>query len=256
MCVLALAWQAHPRWRLVLAGNRDEFHARPTAPLARWPEAPGLLAGRDLQAGGTWVGIDDLGRMAVVTNVRDPAQAGTRASSRGTLVSGFLRRRLPAAAMAAELLDEAAGYAPFNLLLADAADCVFIGNHPHPRHQALPPGIHGLSNGNDLHAPWPKTARLVRAMQGWIADGGEDPDALWPALSDERRAEDAALPATGIGLARERLLSPVFIRDASYGTRASTLIAIDHGGRGWIRERRFGPGGAFLGETTLATAPH
>jgi len=255
MCVLALAWQAHPRWRLVLAGNRDEFHARPTASLARWADAPGVLAGRDLQSGGTWAGINDSGAMAVVTNVRDLSALKPRAPSRGALVAGFLRQDRPAAGAAAALVAQAAAYAPFNLLLADATGCAFVGNHPDARHEPLAPGIHGLSNGNDLQAPWPKTVRLMSALADWTARDDNDLDSLWSALADDQPATDAALPDTGIGLARERMLSPVFIRDTVYGTRASTVIAIDHDGQGWIRERRFGPNGVAQGETTLHNQP-
>ncbi|WP_313219059.1 NRDE family protein, partial [Stenotrophomonas sp.] len=154
MCLLALAWKAHPRWQLVMAGNRDEFHARPTAALAAWP-APdtGVMAGRDLRSGGTWAGIGQNGRMAVVTNVRDPLARQT-GPSRGALVADFLRGSAPAAAFADALAPDASAFAPFNLLLADRDSCQFLGNHPLLR-RTLSPGLHGMSNG-PLDAPWPK----------------------------------------------------------------------------------------------------
>lgn len=249
MCLLTLAWKVHPRWQLLMVGNRDEFHARPTAPLAVWPAADGgLLAGRDLRSGGTWAGVGPAGRMAVVTNVRDPlvTQAGP---SRGALVADYLRGSAPADAFAETLADAAAAYAPFNLLLADTDSCQFLGNHPLHR-QPLAPGIHGMSNG-PLDAPWPKTVRLNVALQAWLDSGNDALDPLWQALTDTTRADDAALPDTGIGLERERWLSSAFIRSAEYGTRASTIIALDAQGRGFIRERRFDPDGTCIGEGLL-----
>jgi uncharacterized protein with NRDE domain len=251
MCLLAIAWKVHPRWRLLLAGNRDEFHPRPTAPLAHWQEPGGIVAGRDLQSGGTWAGVSAGGRMAVVTNVRDPALRKPGAPSRGALATAFLGATAPAAAHAARLLASAQAYAPFNLLLADGESCEYVGNTPATRQVRLAPGVHGLSNG-DLDEPWPKVVALCERLGAWIDAGDDDPAPLWAALADETRADDAALPDTGVGIALERMLSPAFIRDADYGTRASTLIAIDHDGRGWIAERRFGPDGVFEGETVLA----
>lgn len=250
MCLLAIAWKIHPRWRLLLAGNRDEFHHRPAAALARWEDQPAVLAGRDLTSGGTWAGIDVRGRMAVVTNVRDPAIRNPDGPSRGALVAGFLAGGGSATASMQRLQSQARDYAPFNLLLADGDTCEYLGNTPRPRRAALAPGVHGLSNG-DLDEPWPKVVALQQRLAAWIAAGEDDPTPLWQALADETPATDDALPDTGVGIELERMLSPAFIRGRDYGTRASTLIAIDHAGRGWIAERRFGPDGAFEGETTL-----
>ena len=248
MCVVALAWNAHPRWRLLLAGNRDEFHARPTAPLARWPGTE-LLAGRDLQSGGTWVGLDRHGRVAVVTNVRDGLAAEHVGPSRGALPVAFLGGAADAAATTAELHSNAKAYAPFNLVLADAEACWHLGNHPLQR-EALATGVHGISNGR-LDAPWPKTRHLIAALRTWIDAGDDDLQSLWNAMADERTALDGELPDTGVGIELERRLSPAFIRGETYGTRASTIIMVDHEGRGFIHERRFGPSGVFAGETTL-----
>ena len=249
MCLLALSWLNHPRWRLVMAGNRDEFHARPTAALSRWADAPQVIGGRDLRSGGGWAGVGPGARMAVVTNVRDPlaSQAGP---SRGALVADYLRGSAPAAMHADRLAATAATYAPFNLLLADAEGVHFIGNHP-PEQQQLAPGIHGLSNG-PLDAPWPKTRRLMDALAAWTDAGTASLEPLWTALTDEHRPADADLPDTGIGLERERWLSPTFIRGDDYGTRASTIILIGHDGRGTIHERRFGPQGVVLGQDQLS----
>lgn len=253
MCLVAIAWKCHPRWRLLMAGNRDEFHARPTAPLARWaPPHQTVLAGQDLRSGGTWAGLAAGGRMAVVTNVRDPSV--TRAGpSRGQLVADWLDSAETAQTWASRLQATAGTYAPFNLLLADADHCRFLSNHPADA-RVLPPGVHGVSNG-PLEPTWPKTARLMARLQAWIDAAQDDPQPLWDALADQEPVADSALPDTGVGLALERRLSPPFIRGTDYGTRASTLIAVDHQGRGWIAERRFGPDGLFLGQTRLDSEP-
>ncbi|KRE96608.1 hypothetical protein ASG87_16610 [Frateuria sp. Soil773] len=250
MCLIAFAWNAHPRWRLLLAGNRDEFHARPSAPLARWRDRP-IVGGRDLEAGGTWLGADDRGRCAVVTNVRDPRDP-QRGASRGLLASDYLAGTPDAAEHARALLAVAADYRPFNLLTFDARDAFYLGNRPESRAQAVTAGVHGLSNA-DFNTPWPKTRALMRRMRHWLDHGGEEDFApLFAALADERPAPDAELPDTGVGLERERLLSPAFIRGERYGTRASTVVAIGHDGRGMIVERRFGPDGRPEGESAEA----
>lgn len=251
MCLVAIAWKVHPRWRLVLAGNRDEFHARPTAPLARWADSE-VIAGRDLKFGGTWVGLGQRGRGVVVTNVRDPLAAST-GPSRGELPVGFLETAADALAHAETLAARASNYAPFNLLMADADACVYLGNHPRIERRVIAPGVHGMSNGG-FDVPWPKTRRLCAVMESWLESGHDGFDPLWKALADESLAPDAELPDTGIGLEKERMLSAAFIRGETYGTRASTIIAVDYEGRGFISERRFGPRGAFEGETTLRNA--
>lgn len=252
MCVIAFAWRVHPRWPLLLIGNRDEAHARPSAPLAPWADAPGVLAGRDLEAHGTWMGIHAPARAAVVTNVRDPAAAQDRAS-RGLLVADYLRAPTTAAIHAQRLAAEASRYRPFNLLLFDSAAAWFVSNDPSVRAHAIAPGVHGLSNG-DLDAPWPKVRRVTEALRGWLARGVDAFDALFTVLADTSVAPDAELPATGVGIELERRLSPVFVCGERYGTRATTLIALDGAGGGRIVERRFGANGVPLGQTELALA--
>jgi uncharacterized protein with NRDE domain len=247
MCVLAFAWNIHPRWRLLLIGNRDELHARPSLPLQRWADAPGVLAGRDLEAGGTWMGAHATGRIAVVTNVRDPAAAHTGAS-RGLLVSNYLRGGAAADAYATALADSAAGYRPFNLLLFDRSAARFVSNRPDVRVGRIADGVHGLSNG-DLDAPWPKVQRVTAALRDWLAAGSDDFASLFEALADETVPPDAALPDTGVGLELERRLGPVFVRGDRYGTRATTLIALERGGGGCIVEHRFGPNGVPAGRS-------
>lgn len=254
MCLIAFAWNVHPRWRLLLAGNRDEFHARPSAPLARWQDLP-VIGGRDLEAGGTWLGVTDSGRCSVVTNVRDPLDPQLGAS-RGLLISDYLGGATDAATHARQLALTASTYRPFNLLTFDAQAAFYLGNRPEARTQAVTPGVHGLSNA-DFNTPWPKTRALMQRLQHWL-DHGDATDfaPLFAALADGQMAIDAELPATGIAIERERWLSSAFIRSETYGTRASTVVAIGHDGEGVIVERRFGPHGRFDGETTLSFGQH
>jgi uncharacterized protein with NRDE domain len=249
MCLIAFAWNVHPRWRLLLAGNRDEFHARPSAALARWNHAP-IIGGRDLEAGGTWLGVTDAERCCVVTNVRDPRDP-QHGVSRGMLVNDFLLGDDNAPQHAKRLLSSAADYRPFNLLTFDAHDAFYLGNRPVARMQAITPGVHGLSNA-DFNTPWPKTRALMQRLREWISLRDDDDfQPMFDALADESPAVDVELPDTGIGVERERWLSSAFIRGENYGTRASTIVAIGHDGSGVIVERRFGPNGRFDGEIAL-----
>ena len=250
MCVLAFAWRAHPDWPLVLAGNRDELHARPSTPLARWVGAPQVLGGRDLVGGGTWLGISEQGRLAVVTNLRGFGPPQPDAPSRGRLARDFLAGEGPYARFSAADL---AAFNPINLIVADAGGARFYSNRPAAAVRDLAPGVYGLSNG-DLDAPWPKTLRLKAALAGWLGGAGHDPEKLLDALADETRPSDGDLPSTGLDLERERLVSPIFIRNEQYGTRCSTVVRIGAAGGGEILERRFEPGGAAQGETALKFA--
>lgn len=249
MCLIAFAWQVHPRWRLLLVANRDEFHARSSAPLARWADRP-ILGGRDLLGGGTWLGVTPGGRCAAVTNVRDPRDP-QQGLSRGLLVSHALTAEVDAAAQARQLLTQAAAYRPFNLLSFDTDAGFYLGNRPAVRMQAIGAGVHGLSNA-DFNAPWPKTRQLIARLDAWLKAGAEEDFApLFAALADETPAPDAQLPDTGVGLAAERRLSPAFVRGKRYGTRASTVVAIDRAGGGRMVERRFGSCGRPEGQTEL-----
>lgn len=228
MCVAAIAWQADPRWKLVVIGNRDEYHARPAAPLARWPDSS-VLAGRDLQAGGTWLGVS-AGRFGLVTNLRVPGYPKPELASRGKLITDWLEGRAP---------DGIEAMNPFNLWLAGADTLRFVSNYPDSHAVELEPGIHGLSNGARGDR-WFKTARLEEALALWLA-GEQEPDALFDPLRDET-------PESGDP---EDAFSSVFIRNQTYGTRCSTVVLVDHSGQGKIRERRYDPGGDCVGETAF-----
>jgi uncharacterized protein with NRDE domain len=229
MCVVAIAWQAHPRWHLVVAGNRDEFHARPSAAVARWADAPHVIGGRDLQSGGSWLGVSEQGRFAVVTNLAGLGDPQPDMTSRGALIADFLGGAGPLAVAAL------AQFNPFNLFVAAGGAAHFMTNRPEARRVALAAGVHSLSNGVP-EAPWPRKDAMHAAMQAWLAGAADDPDQLLTALRDE----------TDLGGDPSR---PVFISGAEYGTRCSTVVAVDVHGKGRVTERRFGPDGAFLGET-------
>lgn len=247
MCVLALGWMAHPRWRLVLAGNRDELHARPAAPLARWADRPGLIAGRDMEAGGTWLGVSEAGRLAVVTNLRGYGGPAAGMASRGALVTDLLAGE---GAFADPDATDLARFNPFNLLFADRTGLRFLSNRPEAIRSPLGPGVYGLSNGA-LDAPWPKTVQLKAALLDWIVAGGHEPEALFAALALERLPDFGLAPTTPSDVPEEAMASPIFIRNPVYGTRCSTVVAIDAAGQGVILERRFGPDGEAIGETAV-----
>ncbi|MGF7170355.1 uncharacterized protein with NRDE domain [Sphingobium xanthum] len=256
MCVLAFAWNAHPHWRLVLAGNRDELHARPAAAIARWPDATHVIAGRDLEAGGTWLGISDQGRLAVVTNLRGygPPEAGR--ASRGALVSDLLTRN---GSHNDPARIDPATFNPFNLILADPAQALFLTNRPIQRGPLglwrrrvvpvpLTSGIHGVSNGA-FDAPWPKMLQLKAAMADWLVGDADDFAPLFSALRSETLPPLGVAPDQPSDVPQEAQTSPIFIRRPVYGTRCSTVVAIATDGTGHMIERRFDPDGGQTGES-------
>ncbi|MGE5470573.1 MAG: NRDE family protein [Bacteroidota bacterium] len=248
MCLIVVGWQVHPDFPLLLAANRDEFHARPTAPLGRWPEAPQIIGGRDLEAGGTWLGVTDNGRLAAVTNVREPGMAkGTR--SRGLLTRDFLLSGESAGDYARRL--DGAAYSGFNLLLGDGESLVYCSNRDGPP-RALEPGIYGLSN-HRLDSPWPKLQTARRKFADAI-DQLPDETAFFELLADKSIVADADLPQTGVPLDWERLLSAVFVHSAAYGTRASTVLRQGADGSIRLHERSFGPDGRLLQSSVISTA--
>lgn len=234
MCVAALAWRAHPDWLLVVAANRDEYHERPTEPLSRWPD--GTLAGQDLRAGGTWLGVNSAGRLALVTNFRAEGYPKAGLASRGGLVTGWLLDGAVA---------DGAGMNPFNLLVVDREAARVVSNWPRPSEHQLTPGVHGVSNGA-FARPWPKARRLCEDLAGWLAHDARDFEALFTALRNE-----APFAQEDHGDGPEPAYSGVFIRNPDYGTRCSTIVALSGTGAGTIIERRFAPGGAVIGETGL-----
>jgi uncharacterized protein with NRDE domain len=231
MCVVGFQWLPGSQEPLLVLGNRDEYYERPTTPLAWW-EGGRILAGRDLQAGGTWLGVTRTGRVAVLTNFRDPTLTRPEGPSRGQLPVAFLESDVSAVAWLESLRLEAGSYSPFNLLLYDGEDLLGYESR-HDRVVRFEPGIHAVSNGA-FDEPWPKVERLKENL----AQAGKDLGELLEALQDDRPFPDERLPATGVSLDWERALSPLFIRTPIYGTRAATVLRLGHS-KGVVLERTF-----------------
>lgn len=256
MCLLVLAWNAHPRYRLVVAANRDEYHDRPAAPLAPWSAPDDILAGRDLRAGGAWLAIDRHRRFGVVTNFRDLARAPAEAPSRGRLIPRYLAGGADAGDYLASLASDAGAYGGFNLLLADGEALWYASNRGTPFAQRLAPGVHGLSNER-LDTPWPKLVRVRRGFEHWLRGGGSAEDGkLFELLADRTMAADAhASSDAGLDPQWERALSAPFVLYDGYGTRCSTVLAVEPTGACFLAERRFDPSGAPSGDTFYRLAP-
>ena len=248
MCLLVFAWQAHPRYRLIFAGNRDEFHDRPAAPMHWWPQErrAEILAGQDLKAGGTWLGLARSTRFGVVTNYRDMQRPVPGAASRGELITQWLTSDESPSAFSASLSAHADNYAGFNLLVADESEMSYSANRTKPFASLVAPGIHGLSN-HLLDTPWPKLERTRERFVGLAAQYDPSLDELERILADRAPAPDADLPTTGLPRDRERLLSAPFIVDPAYGTRCTTVVLVAHDGATTVRERRFDPMGRSTG---------
>ncbi|MBA1201600.1 hypothetical protein G7009_07470 [Pseudomonas capeferrum] len=246
MCLIVFAWRPGHELPLIVAANRDEFYARPTQPLAEWEDAPGVHAGRDLEAGGTWLGIGPRGRFAALTNIRDPQQPqGLR--SRGELVAAYLGGELEVDAYLDQVASKRSEYSGFNLLAGDSHCLAYLSaREGTPRR--LQTGVYGLSNAG-LDTPWPKLLKARAGLQDALPNS--DPQRLLELLADTDQAPETALPQTGVGLSTERLLSSVFISSQNYGTRASTVLIVDAQGRRRLLERSFGPFGGHLGEVTI-----
>jgi uncharacterized protein with NRDE domain len=244
VCLAVVALHAHPRYAIVVAANRDEFHRRPTAAAHWWEQ--GWLAGRDLLADGTWLGVTRAGRWALLTNVREPAHNDPGAPSRGALVPRILDSRdvLPNCVKAS--VASGARHNGFNVLAGDTRTAHWGSNRAGPP-RALGSGLHGLSNAV-LDTPWPKLTRTLAAMGTWCNDADVDLDRVLALLGDRDRAPDFELPATGVPLEWERRLSAPFIVSDEYGTRSSTVLAIDNAGRVHFVERSFDARGNTTGE--------
>ncbi len=257
MCLIAFAWQCHPRFPLVLAANRDEFHSRPTEAVHRWSAPAGLVAGRDLEAGGTWLGAGPGGRIAALTNVREPASGRSAAPpSRGELPVAFLADSRSPAAFVHDLADTAATYRGFNLLLV-TGDALLLTSNRGTGPVAPGPGIHAVSNAPP-GVDWPKTRRARQILGHGLADNGDTLEGLIEAafalLADPAPADDRELPETGLTAARERLLSAIFVIGSNYGTRCSTVLVVDREGTLHWHERRFGPDARPAGSSRLQLA--
>lgn len=257
MCLVAIAWRAHPRWPLALIANRDEAHARPSAPAGFDPEAPAVYGGRDLVQGGSWLQASGGGRLAALTNIRGPAPATAPPDSRGWLVRDFVRGSGDAAGDLAALSPRAARCGPFNLLAWDGSALYAASNQPGYAAAPVAAGLHAMSNGT-FDAPWPKAVFATRVLGAWLDSplaGIVEPEMetiepLFTALRDTTPAPDALLPETGVGIDLERRLSPPFVLDPVYGTRCSSVVLAGPAGV-LFAERRYESDGRPAG-TSLA----
>ena len=236
MCLIGFVHQAHPHYPLILVANRDEFYARPTQSLHHWDN--GILAGKDRQMGGTWLGVHpEQQRWAAVTNYRDPNLKQDRPQSRGALVTHALLSQKSIPNYLHHLLTQVEDYAPFNLLVGDFKQAYYLSSVQQAV-QIIVPGAHVLSNAH-LDTPWPKVERLKTTLgrlntrqPGWQ-------DQLWQSLRNDQCASDAELPQTGVPIEWERAVSATHIETSDYGTRSSALITLNHAGCLVFREQSF-----------------
>lgn len=245
MCLLVFAWKIHSEHPLVFAGNRDELHVRPAAAAGFWEHSPQVLGGRDLQVGGTWLGITTSGRFAVVTNYRaglDPIKAPR---SRGELTAEFLDSEIPADTFIHAVAKRANQYGAFSLIVGDRSALWYLSNRGAAEPRKVPPGIHGLSN-HLLDTPWPKVTRSIARMESLLKTQTLTSDTLFSLLAERTPAADAQLPDTGIGRVRERQVSPVFVVNPDYGTRCSSVIFLHADDQAYFAERRFDAAGEAL----------
>ncbi len=261
MCLIALALQQHPEYPLILIANRDEFYHRPTTSAAFWQDQPEIFAGRDLEAGGTWLGINRSGRLAALTNVRDGNDNFQGARSRGLLPLDFLKSDLSAQSFMQKLQLQGHIYSGFNLLTLDlkgllehSENCGFHFNNKTHKANPLSPGINTLSNGS-LNTPWPKTRALHAALANHLTDNHEqnlDSQQLLDLLTNTQQYPDKQLPNTAVSLAWERVLSPLFIHSKGYGTRASTAVLLNRKGEILFREIGFDLNKQISSETEIS----
>ena len=245
MCLIAFAWRSHPRYRLVLAANRDEYFGRPAARAGFWDDHPNVLAGRDLEAGGTWLGITLDGRFAALTNYRNPADKKTGAPSRGALVADFLTGKTSSQEYVQLVEERAADYNGFSVLVGDVASMFFFSNRGE-RAARVAPGVHGLSN-HLLDTPWPKVERAKAGLAA-LLDGPFDSEALFGLLNDTGRAAGSELPSTGVSLELEERLSAIrILAVGAYGTRCSTALCLGEDGRIEFHERSYTEAGGVSG---------
>ena len=251
MCLIYIAWRRHPRHRLVVAANRDEYHARSALPAHWWKDAPGVLAGRDLEAGGTWLGVGAGGRFAAITNYRDPgAERLPGAPSRGALVSAFIAGDESAEAYLGRILREGHRYHGFSLIAMDE-DTLAVASNRSRGVVRLDPGIYGLSN-HLLDTPWPKVTDGKTELERLLAGPEVRVPDLFALLGpDDLRHHEAPVADIESDRGRMQWRSSRFIIGADYGTRASAVILLDAGGAGVFVERSFDASGAMVGDVAF-----
>jgi uncharacterized protein with NRDE domain len=250
MCLLVFAWNVHPRYRLIFAGNRDEFHDRAAAPLGWWEDHAAILGGRDLQAGGTWLALSRRGRFGVVTNFRDLQRPEAGAPSRGHLITRYLAGEPGSRRFIEQLTPEAGRFGGFNLLLADDGTMSYASNRAPEFGRELTPGIYGLSN-HLLDTPWPKLTLTRQRFESLLASDDPESEDMFEILGDRMPVADQLLPSTGLSPEWERLLSSPFIVNERYGTRCATVVRMSYERHVEIHERRFDTDGRITGTSTF-----
>jgi len=244
MCLIVFAYKSHPKYKFIFAANRDEFYDRPTEQADYWKDHPELLAGKDLQAGGTWMGITKGGRFAAVTNYRDLKNIKGNAPSRGMLTMDFLNNNIPAEEYYENIEPSLQDYNGFNLLLGSVDELFYFSTHT-SRFKKLEPGIYGLSN-TILNTEWPKVKKSKDVLSLLLKNDEIHPWELLSILNDTQKANDEELPETGVGLEWEKILSSIFIQSPKYGTRCSTAVVADIENNVRFAEKTFfGNQGAF-----------
>jgi uncharacterized protein with NRDE domain len=236
MCLILLAYGVHPKYRLILAANRDEFLDRPTQPMAFWEDHPDILAGRDLKGGGTWLGMSRSGRFSAITNYREPGGPKPDAPSRGFLVSDFLSGNSSSRTYLEAVSAAGQAYSGFNLIVGDASGLFYHSNRQ-PGIRRLEPGWYGLSN-HLLNTPWPKVEKGIALLKSAVLDADPvDMAPIFRLLKNREVPPDDRLPDTGVGMEWERILSPMFIQSPGYGTRSSSVMLIGRDGRTQVAEQ-------------------
>ncbi|MDD3853929.1 MAG: NRDE family protein [Syntrophomonadaceae bacterium] len=237
MCLILFAYDCHPRYKLVVAANRDEFYQRPTLPADYWIDNKEIMAGRDLQEGGTWMGVTTDGRFAALTNYRDPSSFKKAAPSRGHLVQNYLSSNRTPAAYLETLSDGGAAYNGFNLLLGTRESLYYYSNREKLVRE-ISHGVHGLSNSL-LNVPWPKVTKGINELSKALQQEEVEVEQLFAIMTDRELPPDQDLPETGVGLEMERVLAPAFVMSPEYGTRLTTVILIDRNNKIQFWERSF-----------------
>lgn len=237
MCLILFAHHVHPEYKLIVAANRDEFYKRPTKPADYWEDHPEILAGRDTEAGGTWMGINKRKEVALLTNFRDLKNIRLDAPSRGHLVADFLKNNDRASDYLNKIAQNGVAYNGFNLIAGNYDELFYYGNYQEGVHK-ISPGIHGLSNAL-LDTPWPKIDRGLNKLESLIDEDEVNPESLFSILYDNEKAPLEKLPDTGVGEEMEKMLSPMFIKSPEYGSRCSTVLLVDKHDRVTYAERTY-----------------
>ncbi len=239
MCLILFGYKVHPTYKLIIAANRDEFYGRPTKPLDFWEEDRSILAGKDLEAGGTWLGMTTSGKISLLTNYRDLKNIKPNAPSRGHLVSDYLSKDVDAQHYLENVAKKGKDYNGFNIICGDIDDLRYYGNYQNGVHQ-IDAGVHGLSNAL-LDSPWPKVVKGKEKIDNVIAHNEIVAEQLFATLYDDMKAPDNQLPDTGVGYEKEAMLSPMFIKSKNYGSRCSTVILVDNDNNILYSERTYNP---------------